>query len=163
MFSAIFERSNLSFLLIGILAKSENAEAMSESVSICSIIDSEKIFTLSLTRAPSVFKLLSKSWTLSFIGVNGFFISWATCFAISFQALSFSFCAKMSALFSSSFTIKLYWRTNWPISSLESQLRGMNFFIIAASRMVSDSRLIGPEIWRDKTSARRFALIKRKI
>ena len=44
-----------------IFAKSENAEAISDSVSICSMIESESIFTLSLVKGSSVFKVLSKS------------------------------------------------------------------------------------------------------
>ena len=46
------------------------------------------------------------------MGVSGFFISWATCFAISRQAFSLSLFANFIALSSSSSIIRLYEFTN---------------------------------------------------
>ena len=58
----------------------------------------------------------------SFIGVSGFFISWATCLAISRHALSRSLCASSAAFSSTLFTILLYSFTSVPISSSYGQL-----------------------------------------
>ena len=55
---------------------------------------------------------------LSFIGVSGFFISCATCRAISRQAPSLSLLANAIALSPNLSTILLYSSTNSPISSL---------------------------------------------
>lgn len=59
---------------------------------------------------------------LSFIGVSGFFISCATCFAISCQALSLSLFASAAALSSNFKSILLYSFTSAPISSFLFQI-----------------------------------------
>src|SRR6202008_1617230 len=65
---------------------------------------------------------------LRFIGVSGFFISCATCFAISLQALSLSVFASFTALSSSCAIMLLYSFTRLPISSFSPQLIGSFVF-----------------------------------
>ena len=99
---------NNSFFGSGISAKSEKAVAMELIVSICWINESLNSFILSLLNSWPLLKPLSKVWILSLIGVKGFFISCATCLAISLHAVSLSLFASLTALLLSSSIIVLY-------------------------------------------------------
>src|SRR5678815_6118003 len=74
---------------------------------------------------------------LSFIGVNGFFISCATCLAISRQAPSLSLRARTAALSPNLLTVLLYSFTNSPISSLRLHTISSFIFPRFTSRILS--------------------------
>ena len=129
---AIWLRLVKAFSFSGILAKSEKAVAISERVSICSVRVAENLSRRASQSGALSFQAFSRYCTLSFIGVSGFLISWATWRAISRQAISLSERARASALSARASTIRLYSFTRAPISSR----RGHSIFSLALPRRI---------------------------
>jgi len=140
-----------SNLILGIFAKVENSEAIRLRLSIWF---KTEWASLTNTLAKSFFLSLCAAticWMDSFIGVNGFFISWATCLAISFQAFSLSSSAISTWFFCSSLVIdsKPSKRSfSSPFSVLSSRtLRSP----CATDSVALVNLLIGADIWFAKT------------
>ena len=99
------------------LANCENCPAIWLRWSICSTNVAATLLVSSFRLPVLLLIAFCRYCKLSFIGVSGFFISCATCLAISLHAPSLSLLANAAALPSSLATILLYSFTKSPISS----------------------------------------------
>ena len=106
-----------SLLAFSIFANWLNSLAMLLRWSICSTIVLATVAVSAFTLGALFSIALCKNCMLNFMGVSGFFISCATCLAISRQALSRSVLARAAALSSNFASILLYSFTRLPISS----------------------------------------------
>ena len=110
-------KSNNSFFGFSIFANWLNSPAIWFRWSICSTRVRAVLSVSCLIFGALLSMDFWRNCMLSFIGVSGFFISWATCLAISRQAPSRSVLTSALALSSSLLTILLYSATRVPNSS----------------------------------------------